>query len=161
MEFNREDLAWAAGFIEGEGSFLSNITYHNKNSGRAYVTFQVSAVQVEQEPLEKLLRIFNFGRIHGPYSRKDNKSQPFYRFSTNSFEGSQAITAALWPWLSQKRKQQAKAALLKTLELLRAPHAKPITRPSRIAICHPMAKHLAKGLCSACYQKGWRENGCK
>src|SRR6478609_6611312 len=45
------DLAWAAGFLEGEGSFLL--------TGRAgHQTSRVMAFQKQREPLNRLQRIF-------------------------------------------------------------------------------------------------------
>jgi hypothetical protein len=54
-----EDVAWATGFLEGEGCFSF--------SGGG--TAQVSVVQNQKEPLEKLQRFFG-GRIYEPYTTR-------------------------------------------------------------------------------------------
>lgn len=113
-QWSREDLAWAAGFLEGEGSFRVGRSTKNK---RIYKVLDVSAVQVEREPLEKMLSIFPFGKIYGPYTHSGKGTRlPHYRFVANRFERAQAVIAAVWPWLSTKRKAQCKAALTEIIE---------------------------------------------
>lgn len=59
------DLAWAAGFIDGEGCI--NITkryakYHQGNGGKLYHSVSLSANQISKEPLLKLQEMFG-GKI--------------------------------------------------------------------------------------------------
>jgi hypothetical protein len=100
MNINRENLAWAAGFYEGEGT----IGYYN---GLA-----LKIPQVNKEPLDKFLAIAGVGRIIGPYTRNP-KHKPQYVYQVFSFEHCQALIAMLWPWLSESRKLQIKRAFIK------------------------------------------------
>lgn len=86
------DIAWAAGFLEGEGTFLS--------SG-ATGAFTVSACQVQYEPLGRLLAIFG-GRVK-PYT--NNHGRVYHRWSLH---GGEAIGMAftMFSLLSRKRRDQ-------------------------------------------------------
>ena len=152
--WKREDLAWAAGFMEGEGTFYCNIQKGRKEGHKSQAAISVRAVQVEREPLERLQRIFPFGKLYGPYLGKSNR-QPHYQFAIHSFEGGQALIAALWPWLSSKRRNQAKTAILKSLEVSNTQGT--ITRIIRMSTCHPDRKYWAKDMCSPCYNKDYNK----
>jgi hypothetical protein len=53
LSINREDLAWAAGFFDGEGSI---IIYNREKEGR--YGFRLAVGQRSRKPLEKLEKIF-------------------------------------------------------------------------------------------------------
>ena len=93
---NTVDLAWAAGFLEGEGSFRDN-----------HKCPTIGAVQVQYEPLEKLQRIFNRGSIK-PGKPSNNKWQPFYRWLMCQAAGEMMT---LYNFMSQKRRRQIRIAL--------------------------------------------------
>lgn len=65
--FTDVDLAWAAGFLEGEASFGKTTTNWNRTS-----TQRITCRQVNIEPLERLLRMFggHFGLIKAPSQKK-------------------------------------------------------------------------------------------
>jgi hypothetical protein len=110
QHWTREDLAWAGGFLEGEGSFRANTS--RRENGKSWVTLTVDVVQVNREPLEKLLQIFPFGKIYGPYTHSGKGTRlPHYRYIVHSLNTGQAIIAAIWPWLSAKRRTQATNAI--------------------------------------------------
>ena len=107
MSIQREQLAWAAGFFEGEGSVGA---YYIKNGNRWVL--KLSIAQVEREPLDKFhAAIGGLGRVYGPYKQRNEKSSPQFLFMMNSFEACQAVIAMIWRWLSAKRKKQAFTAL--------------------------------------------------
>src|ERR1019366_6157965 len=91
------DIAWAAGFIEGEGHF---------SSGRKGGVI-MGACQAQREPLERLQNIFG-GKITGPFKFKTYK--PMYRWNTyGRFAASIAMT--IFCLLSPRRKEQALALI--------------------------------------------------
>lgn len=114
-------LEWAAGFLEGEGSF-----HFSK-----YKHLSVSAAQVQKEPLERLQAMFG-GSIYGKQPKNPNHSY-FWKWSTI---GSRAagICMTLYSLMSPKRKGQIK----ETLEGWK------ITRPSRYRKACPHG-HLYSG----------------
>jgi LAGLIDADG DNA endonuclease family protein len=101
---NREELAWAAGFFDGEG--------HVRAVGRGHVRVQLA--QVEKEPLERFQRaVLNLGKFYGPY---EQGHRPVWHFRTHNFEESQAVIALLWNFLSGPKRQQI-LAVFKSLKL--------------------------------------------
>lgn len=88
------DLAWTAGFLEGEGSFA-----------RCGNTIKVSAVQVEIYPIKKLIGLF--GGNEATYHRKEIRSNggSYYRWDVYGVEAAE-IMLLLFHMLSPKRKQQ-------------------------------------------------------
>ncbi len=102
-----EELAWAAGFFDGEGS---TGTYDRRfKGGRLNVN-----LSVPQNDLDILKRfqeaIGGVGRTYGPYFRKSKPGS--YVFQTKSFESIQFILAQLWPWLTPEKKNQGAKALV-------------------------------------------------
>jgi hypothetical protein len=97
---DREKLAWAAGFCDGEGSF---------NTSRMNILFSIS--QVDTRCLEKFKdAVGGIGYIRGPYQGAGNR-QPHYIYSTSKFEHVQAIIAMLWHWLGPVKRAQAEGVL--------------------------------------------------
>lgn len=89
---NTIDLAWIAGFLEGEGSFHGNV---------ASSQITVSAVQVNPEPLKNLQAV-----LGGTLYQYTNKAGcVFWRWAIH---GSHAIGVAftVYHWLSRRRRQQ-------------------------------------------------------
>ena len=92
------DIAWAAGFIEGEGSF-GHVT-----------TACVRAAQVQREPLERLQRIFG-GEIKLRVRKgKEAHQSPIYHWYLYGSKAAGAIMTMLC-LLSPKRLEQAVKAL--------------------------------------------------
>lgn len=96
------DLAWAAGFLEGEGGFCG------QSSGRSVGGMTVQATQVQREPLDRLVRMFG-GTIGFVVSRKPNHSNRH----TWSISGARArgVALTLFLWLSPRRRAQVLAAI--------------------------------------------------
>lgn len=94
------ELAWAAGFLEGEGSF-------NLKCSR------VGAPQVEREPLERLHRLFG-GRICpkpvGAARRLGIRAQDAWYWYVNG-PRARGVMLTLYTLLSTKRRAQIRASL--------------------------------------------------
>ncbi len=105
----REELAWAAGFADGEGSFFS--CNNGKTAGRQPV-FSIS--QVDQRALIRFYNAVGFGSVTDPYqppSRAKGNSRPICRYRVSGFNRVQAIMALLWTWLGPVKREQAKSIL--------------------------------------------------
>lgn len=87
------DIAWAAGFLEGEGSFVPS-------------SCRVSAVQKQREPLERLRRIFG-GHIITQRKRDGRELGYWY---LGSHPGA-AVMMTLYPLMSPRRREQIRHAL--------------------------------------------------
>lgn len=114
MEFNREELAWAAGFIDGEGW----IGAPKGTKSRCLGVLQLNVSQVDPFVLYRLNTALGSGKVSGPYKKGGRNNQPNYQFNICNFEHTQQAIASLWNWLSPVKKAQAKQAL-KDLENFR------------------------------------------
>lgn len=117
MKLDREKLAWAAGFLDGDG----NIRFHRvRPKERTYGYAIIQAGQMGREPLDRLKSAVGFGKVYGPYKHKGRGGQ-YFHYSICAFEETQAVLAMLWPWLGTQRKAQA----VKAFEAVRAFHSRP------------------------------------
>lgn len=105
---NREELAWAAGFIDGEGHFGLHAGKKLNHLTRGVKTIQIQVSQIYREPLDRLKRILKIGKVGGPYGPYGENREPFFTFRCQTFEGVQHTASILWPFLCSTRKQQAK-----------------------------------------------------
>jgi len=91
-------LNWAAGFLEGEGSFI-----HLGDGG-----IRVCAGQVQKEPLVRLHNLFK-GSLHRYKPRQKNWQRYWYWVIRSTTAISVMMT--LFPLMSPRRKAQIRAAL--------------------------------------------------
>jgi hypothetical protein len=92
------EIAWAAGFYDGEGCVSSTGT------GVQVIVGQSSSDGVP-EVLERLRAAVDLGKINGPYYREGQ--QPHYRWTLGRREDVRTFFTLLWPYLSGPKKQQA------------------------------------------------------
>ena len=92
-----KDLCWAAGFVEGEGSF------HRTPNG----SNDICVTQVNYEPIGKLLSLFggNVKLRHRP-----TPQQPIWIWRANGARG-RGIMMTLYTLMSTKRQEQIRVAL--------------------------------------------------
>lgn len=91
------DLYWAAGFLEGEGSFY-------RNGG----TIVISAVQVQREPIDRLHKLLG-GNI-STFSRKEVRGNIYHRLNIYGMRA-EALMKMLFPIMSPKRQNQITTSL--------------------------------------------------
>lgn len=108
---SREALAYAGGLFEGEGS----ISCSRRNDRHAGFNVQLTIGMTDLEPLERARYAIGLGNLYGPYGPYGISTKPVYRWIVCGHEQVQAAVAMLWPWLSQRRRTQATAALAKFL----------------------------------------------
>lgn len=129
LELNKQELAWAAGFFDGEGCTRAGRWYTVTGLERTTPTISIGQALSEGEAIPEVLLRFkaavgNIGRIRGPHRRtrlgKLCKSQCTY--GTAGFQNVQAVIAMLWPWLSPVKRAQAKETLLKRINQPKIEH---------------------------------------
>lgn len=98
--WTRENIAWAAGFIEGEGCF---------GISKLYNSIRITVCNTDLDSIEKLRFILGCGSISGPTTRGTWK--PIYRYQVQAGSYVYAILMILFPFMSKRRK-------LKILELV-------------------------------------------
>ena len=101
------DIHWAAGFLEGEGSFTisTNQTYNEQSI--------VQATQVVLGPLQKLQRLFG-GSIYVRTNRWQANRKQAYIWTVGGPNHSQtaiSIMMTLYPLMSERRQEQIRNTL--------------------------------------------------
>ena len=103
---DRAELAWAAGFFDGEGSTI----VHTDESRPLYLRLEVAVPQAGHDGLPAVLLRFQravggLGRVVGP-ERDD-----LYKFMSSGRLEALAIVALLWDQLGQVKRAQANDAI--------------------------------------------------
>ena len=155
------ELAWAAGFFDGEG----HIRYkrgdrHNERTRYTWKNILLEVAQKDRRSLDRLQKALGCGKVYGPYRNGaigSNKEHYAYRFCLCGFYDIKAAIDAIWPWLGEIKREQASIAINgwinePRLRLGRKSH------PRIIPTCHPEKPHKALTLCNTCYRRRWREN---
>lgn len=101
MSISTLDIAWSAGFLEGEGCFM--ITKMGKMKNSALI--RVIVGQVQKEPLERLQAMYG-GKVH----LTTTKGRPMYRWETYTRRSVQ-IMMTIYPLMSPKRKSEIERCL--------------------------------------------------
>lgn len=97
--YDTHELAWAAGFIDGEGCF---------GVYGPYKTCCVSAVQVDRYVLDRLHKILGVGNVTGP---DDNGYKGVYKYQVAGFQNTQHVYCLLFPYLSPVKREQGRKCL--------------------------------------------------
>lgn len=89
------EIAWAAGFFDGEGSVYFTGKY-----------LVLAITQADRRPLDRFRAAVDLGTVNGPYR---TEKSPYFTYSAGVY-GVQPVIEKLWPLLSEpKREQIAKA----------------------------------------------------
>jgi hypothetical protein len=105
---NCEELAWAAGFIEGEGCFHGGLTKNSrKRRLQRYITFTVT--QTNMEPLERLQRLFG-GHIYSAKRQKAHHAEA-WQYRMASIGDVRNVAKQISPWLGTAKSEQARLAI--------------------------------------------------
>lgn len=101
---NREELAWAAGLFDGEGT-----VYLHRNRGAGGAWARLTIVQNDPQVLARFRDAVGLGNLLGPYRRNQEGRKvhnPFWSLHAASWRDTQAIAALLWRWLSPVKRAQ-------------------------------------------------------
>lgn len=108
------ELAWAAGFFDGEGCV---------GAWKRGSRIDHPSLTIAQSETSTLLRfqqaIVGLGNVRGPYRTNYPHALPVFQFHIHGIEKVQAAMAMLWPWLSERKRAQFKAAMAATVPYLR------------------------------------------
>lgn len=107
------DLAWAAGFIDGEGSFVAVkprlVPSKHGMRIKRYPYVVLSVDQVDVRVLKKLQKILG-GTISGPYTYRGNR--PKHQF--HLYKNTESAYRELYPYLGAVKRKQGAIALKTT-----------------------------------------------
>lgn len=100
LPLNHQELAWAAGFFDGEGCSRS-----------AGYSPRVVIGQTDPRVLQRFKEaVGGLGLIYGPYDNKRGTNRPWadrWEYAATTFESAQAVITLLWKWLSPIKREQA------------------------------------------------------
>lgn len=104
------ELAWAAGFYDGEGSIcvLHKKRVKGGTTGKDYhcTSVQMSLAQVRPEPLRRFHAAVGVGKMAGPYYPKNKAHSPYYKWETTGRPSSHEAIMKLWAYLSAPKREQ-------------------------------------------------------
>jgi hypothetical protein len=105
----KTDLAWAAGFFDGEGCFHCSGPHRKRGGLRKTLTIRAAITQVHPEVILKFQRIVELGNVYGPYIRP--AGQPSYRWALASGSKVEVLLELLWPYLGSVKRIQGRDAV--------------------------------------------------
>lgn len=109
---NTHELAWAAGFFDGEGHIRANRGLRKSDpQRRVYSGVFLEVAQKDPTLLHRLKTALGVGYVLGPYRNNKNGHHFSYRFMAGSFEQVQQAVASMWQWLGPIKKKQCSEAL--------------------------------------------------
>jgi hypothetical protein len=99
------EIAWAAGFFDGEGTTAYQSTGTN-NSGQPRRQLRLTVTQKDPRPLHRLCMALSAGKVYGPY-----ESQNGMHMWTVQCARAEEVLEEMWPYLSEPKIEQATRAL--------------------------------------------------
>lgn len=99
---DRHELAWAAGFFDGEG-------WANRSGRSVHSRINQSDNSGVPHVLLRFQRVTGRGRIRGPV--REEGRQDLYSWEVSSRGDVEAVAAATWPWLGEVKRTEFTAAL--------------------------------------------------
>jgi hypothetical protein len=127
---NREQLAWAAGFFDGEG-WVGIVQYSCQ--GRKYTRISAHVAQTNLSILHRFQTTIGRGTVNGPYRVGRKNHKPYWTYQTSGIQDTQHLIAVLWTWLADVKRVQAKTALSAIGEYYRRVKEKPGSKPGQRA----------------------------
>jgi hypothetical protein len=108
-----ENLAWAAGFFDGEGTTYRRLNGYKRTTNKSKQPqtvdyLQVAVSQVNKEPLVRFAQVVG-GKVNGPYGPYRPSKRPYYQWFASSARASKVLTM-LWPYLTKIKRTQARKA---------------------------------------------------
>ena len=99
--WTRENIAWAAGLFEGEGSISIKPQ-----------TAQLHLAMTDEDVVRKFHAIVGMGNVYGPgIDKRKPHYKPSWRWAVGGSKKSQALLAAFWPFLGARRQAKARDAI--------------------------------------------------
>lgn len=139
------ELAWAAGFFDGEGSVGA---YRSGGTASTRPRPMVQIAQTDPGVLQRFAAAVGVGRVTGPYDPKAKASHPYWCFRIEGIEGVRHVAVALAPFLSDIKRKAFEDAIVAYLSWWNNPRCKrghtmsrgknghPYCRPCRSATAH-------------------------
>jgi hypothetical protein len=105
-KYDTHELAWAAGFFDGEGSVRAKWMPRRKPTHNPTRGIHAIVGQRDRHVLDRFQAAVGFGKVYGPYFTQTRDGAPMYRWETGSRDNVNAVALLLWRWLSPVKQQQ-------------------------------------------------------
>ena len=99
----KTELAWAAGFFDGEGCF-------SIKGRRRKLRLSMSITQVDRRPLDRFVAAIGYGLVAGPYQPPSHRGKPYYGVYITG-EAAEIIAEFLSMYLGEPKKEQLQRVL--------------------------------------------------
>lgn len=100
-----EDIAWAAGLFEGEGTIFS------ADGGRP----RLALCMTDKDVVDRFRDILG-GTVSGPYREGQENRKLMYKWQEGKVGTVQSVLRQFWPYLGERRREQAALAFAKYYE---------------------------------------------
>lgn len=105
-KYDTHELAWAAGFFDGEGSVRAKWNKRRKPTHNPVRSIHSVVGQKDRQVLDRFQAAVGFGKVYGPSFTQSRNGAPMYRWEVGSRDNVQALALVLWHWLSPVKRQQ-------------------------------------------------------
>lgn len=113
MDRSPYEVAWAAGFFDGEGSASCAAYGQPRKDGTRHYRIVLSVSQCGAGPapaeLVRFQKVVGVGSIYGPLHRHANW-KPMWQWQATSRDDIENTIDQLWPWLCSTKREQIEAA---------------------------------------------------
>jgi hypothetical protein len=103
---NEIELAWAAGFWDGEGSV--SLSYRGVYNRPRII---VEIAQVHREVLDRFTAATGMGKVRGPYRPKTKNAQPYYRWGLEGTTHLHLLKNKIYTYLGSEKRNQIDRAI--------------------------------------------------
>jgi len=111
---DKEELAWAGGLFEGEGTIGCW-----RNTGGRHFQFVSRLMITDEDVIYRFVdavRDLVFLQVHEAKRLYGSEKKIRYTVSTSNYKSTSSLINGLWPYLGQRRRNQYEDALLKYQE---------------------------------------------
>lgn len=99
-----EQVAWVAGIIEGEGSFIVEKRRSGAYATRVYASARIQANMTDQDVIERLAELMG-GKINLERQKDPNRKDQ-WRWTLRGYETVRTACTLLRPWMFERRIRQ-------------------------------------------------------
>jgi hypothetical protein len=103
-----DQIGWAAGLFEGEGSIYIDRADERRNGGRLGIA--LSLASTDEDVIRHFHDCIGSGRVFGPYTSAKS-TKPYWMWKLRNAEKVAEVAATLYPLLSRRRREQIDLAL--------------------------------------------------
>ena len=100
---SKDELIWAAGFFDGEGTIGPNLSSKNFSN---VPCIRLGLSQVDRRPLDRFCEAVNVGTVQGPHVHAKKSYSEYYTWKVAGMKAIQVLIL-IEPWLSQPKSEQA------------------------------------------------------